>query len=143
MTPCSEAEIRRGALLIRARPGDSADARPIEPCENVDASPDLMLVEGPDAGTAVVGSKHTVRVKVTNAGARPIEEIDVEAWVCDRSAGPLPLGQLDPPGRMTGFFPGPLEAGASALVNCTRGSSRWAPRCTGSARSPCSRAPRR
>src|SRR3954447_24851042 len=128
MTPCSDADIRRGALLIRARPGDSADARPIEPCENVDASPDLLLLGGADAGTAFVGAEHTVRVKVTNAGPRPIEEIDVEAWVCDRSAGTPPLGRLDSPGRMTGVFPGPLESGASALVNC---SPKWTPSAAG------------
>jgi NHL repeat-containing protein len=124
MAACSEAETRRGALLIRSRAGDTAGARPIEPCAGIESSPDLSLAGGTDEAVAIQGVEHTLSVRVTNAGSRPLEDISVEAWVCDHAAGALPLGQLEPPGRMTGFLPGPLAPGAEAVIGC---APAWTP----------------
>jgi NHL repeat-containing protein len=120
--PCSEAEIRRGALLIRSRVGDTVDARPIVPCRD-DASPDLMLAGGEDEETAFFDHEHQVRVRVTNGGDRPLADINVEAWIALSDAA-APLGQLDPPGRLTGFAPGPLAPGATIVIACSPG---WTP----------------
>ena len=124
MMPCADSEVRRGALLIRSREGDAASARPIDPCVGVDSSPDLVMIGGVDDETALEGVEHVIQVRVTNGGSRQLSGINVEAWVCDRAGGAPPLGALDPPARMTGFFGGPLEPGASRLITC---SPAWTP----------------
>jgi len=82
------------------------------------------MIGGVDDETALEGVEHVIQVRVTNGGSRQLSGINVEAWVCDRAGGAPPLGALDPPARMTGFFGGPLEPGASRLITC---SPAWTP----------------
>ena len=120
---CAEGEIKSGKLLIR-RDGSDAGKRPIDPCTNYWSSPDLFVEGGVSNTQAKEGVAHTIKARVKNIGTTDVEDINVEAWVCDYTAGPLPEGQLDPPGRVTGFRGGPLSAGASAVIGC---SPTWTP----------------
>jgi hypothetical protein len=121
--PCAEGETKSGKLLIR-RDGADAGARPIDPCTNFWSSPDLFVQGGPSNTQAQQGVAHTIKARVKNISTSAVEDVNVEAWVCDFTAGPLPTGQLTPPGRVTGFRPGPLGAGASAVIDC---SPKWTP----------------
>lgn len=121
---CSEQDVRRGALMIRTRDGESVGDVPLDPCGNFWSSPDLWVDGGPDRTTAREGATMRIFARVTNGGDKPFEDINVEAWVCDYTAGPLPTGQLDPPSRVTGFAPGPLNPGQSAVIEC---APTWVP----------------
>lgn len=123
---CSEQDVRSGDSVIRTLDGDSG-SRPIQPCDNFWSSPDLWVEGGPDRTSAREGVTMTIVARVTNGGKTPYEDINVEAWVCDYTAGPLPTGQLDPPGRVTGFAPGPLNPGQSAVIRC---APTWVPTST-------------
>lgn len=120
---CAEEDIKSGKLLIR-RDGSDVGNRPIEPCTNYWSSPDLFLQGGPSNTQAQAGVDHRIKVRVKNIHSSAVEDVNVEAWVCDFTAGPLPTGQIDPPGRVTGFRAGTLGAGASAVIDC---SPMWRP----------------
>jgi hypothetical protein len=120
---CAKEETKSGKLLVR-RDGVDVGSRPIEPCTNFWSSPDLFLQGGPSNTQAQAGVAHTIKVRVKNINANPVEDVNVEAWVCDYTAGPLPTGQVSPPGRVTGFRPGPLGPGASAVIDC---APTWTP----------------
>src|SRR3954451_24915494 len=122
--PCAQGEIKSGKLLIK-RDGTDNGSRPLEVCDNYWSSPDLFIEGGPSNTQAIQGVAHTVKVRVKNISTTdPVEDIDVEAWVCDYTAGPLPTGQIAPPGRMTGFRGGTLGPGASAVIAC---APTWTP----------------
>jgi hypothetical protein len=122
--PCSEQQLRRGALLISTVANDTIQNRPIEPCTNFWSSPDLWITGGVDRTTAREGAEIVINVRVTNGGSQPLSDINVEAWVCDYTAGALPTGQIVPPGRTTGFAPGPLNQGQSTVIRC---APTWVP----------------
>jgi hypothetical protein len=121
--PCAEGDIKSGKLLMR-RDGADTGARPIDPCTNFWSSPDLFVSGGTSNTQAQQGVVHTIRARVKNISTQAVEDVNVEAWVCDYTAGPLPTGQISPPGKVSGFRPGTLGAGASAVIDC---SPTWTP----------------
>lgn len=122
--PCAEGEIKSGKLLIKRNATDNGQ-RPIDPCTNFWSSPDLWVDGGPSNTQAQEGVAHTIKARVKNISTNEtVEDVNVEAWVCDYTAGPLPTGQLSPPGRVTGFRPGALGPGASAVISC---APTWTP----------------
>jgi hypothetical protein len=107
--------------LIRDQAGDTG-ARPFADgdSEVYYVSPSIALSGGIDAGTAKVGAPNTVSVTVANISGQALQDINVEAWVCDFTMGVDPasaIASANPGGApMTGFFAGPLAPGASHAI---------------------------
>jgi hypothetical protein len=120
--PCSPADLANtGVLLIPDQAGDTG-ARPFADGDNevYYLSPSIVLSGGVDAGTAKVGAPNTVSVTVKNISGQALQDVNVEAWVCDFTMGVDPASALassNPGGApMTGFFAGPLPPGASQAI---------------------------
>lgn len=113
-----------GDLMIRTLDGDSG-SREIKPCGNFWSSPDLYLVGDRVSRTEVrVGGTVQVAALVTNLRREAIDSIEVEAWVCDYTAGHLPNGIQRPPDRVNGFRLNPIEPGETREIVCDQ---LWTP----------------
>jgi hypothetical protein len=128
--PCTPADLANtGVLLIRDQAGDTG-ARPFADgdSEVYWVSPSIALSGGVDPGTAKVGAPNTVSVTVTNISGQAVQDINVEAWVCDFTMGVTPASSIassNPGGAlMTGFFAGPLSPGSSHAIEV---SPKWTP----------------
>ena len=128
--PCTPADLAHtGVLLIADQAGDTG-ARPFADgdSEVYWTSPSITLSGGVDPGTAKVNAPNTVSVTVKNISAQAVQDINVEAWVCDFTMGVDPasaLASANPGGApMTGFFTGPLPPGTSHAISL---SPVWTP----------------
>ncbi len=125
---CSQSNTFSGPLVIRYKNGDTG-TRPIDPCDVTNPywlSPDLYLTGGIDSATARVGAQNTVNVRVNNISGQTVTGVNVQAWVCDFTAGIGPSSGLASAGGvtpMTGFV-NQIGAGQSATVTC---SPVWTP----------------
>lgn len=116
---CNQGETHSGALAIKYSATDSG-TRPIEPCTGFWSGPNIWLEGGVDLATAKVGVPNTVRVRVHNITAAPIADVNVEAWVCNFTAGVGPSGGIPSAGGtlpLTGFV-GSIAGNSSQVVTC-------------------------
>jgi hypothetical protein len=125
---CDQSNTQSGPLVIRYKNGDNG-TRPISPCDGTNPywlSPDLWLSGGIDAATAKVGVQNTVNVRVTNISGQAVNDVNVQAWVCDFTAGIGPSSGLASAGGatpLTGFV-SQIGAGQSVALTC---SPAWTP----------------
>ncbi|HEY2595594.1 MAG TPA: hypothetical protein VGK33_17010, partial [Chloroflexota bacterium] len=102
------------------RPFSDGDNEPYweSPSIDVFTKPGANYVE--QNGLATVGIPTYVGVTVTNISQSPLNDVNIEVWVCDFTMGVSPASSLtssNPGGApMTGYFAGPLAAGASQLI---------------------------
>jgi hypothetical protein len=123
---CNKEEIKSGHLYIRYQTGDGGQ-REIDPCTNYWASPDLWLDPGNGSHqtTATEGQTVAIKARVTNMsgqGAIALEDVTVEAWVCDYTAGEVgPATAITP--RFVGTTFGTISPGSSVEVTV----DNWTP----------------
>ena len=122
--PC--VNVLSGPLVIRYK-GTDTGARPIEPCGGPNpfwVSPSIWLDHPADSSideaTTRVGLATTLKVLVHNIGAAPVNNVSVEAYVSDFTAGVSPASAIPGTGKFTGFV-GTIGTGGSnsAVVACT------------------------
>ena len=103
--PCTEETIKSGSLVIRYSEEDMG-SRPINPCNNYWISGDIWLEGGHSQTQAKVGVENTVKVLVKNISQNAINDVNVQVWVCDFTAGVSPNSGLASAGGnspMTGY----------------------------------------
>ena len=130
--PCNN--VLSGPLLIRYNGTDNG-TRPITPCDASNPywiSPSLWLDHPADTtideATTKVGVATTLKVLVHNIGAQPVNNVSVEAFVCDFTAGVSPASAIAGTGKFTGFVNTIGTGGSnSAVVSCT---PIWTPNTT-------------
>lgn len=122
-----------GPLVIRYKSTDNG-TRPIAPCDASNPywiSPDIWL-EHPsdntiDEATTKVGVVTTLKVLVHNVGAQPVNNVNVEAFICDFTAGVSPASAITGTGKFTGFVSTVAGGNTGAIVTCT---PTWTPTST-------------
>lgn len=125
---CTGANTFSGPLVIRYKTSDNG-TRPIVPCDSTNpywGSPDIWLVGGVDPGTAKVGTANTVVVQVTNISGETVQDVSVQAWVCDFTVGIGPASGLASAGGanpLTGYV-SELAASSSVQIQC---APAWTP----------------
>lgn len=132
---CSQATIKSGPLYLRRLPNENQQ-RPIDPCTDFWRCPDIGFTNGIDAGTArgpvsaaAPPVPNTIKVTVRNASANPIDDVEVQVWVCDFGVGIGPAGARASAGGpkgvgevpwYVGTVPGNGQASASVAWDVTR-----------------------
>jgi len=119
--PCNPEDTKSGKLAIKFSAGDTGK-RPIEPCTDYWVSPNIRLDHAGDMtvdeATARVGHPNTVMVRVSNISNQAIEDVNVQAWVCDYTVGVSPSSGLASAGGstpMTGFA-NSIAANGTAVI---------------------------
>ena len=119
--PC--VNIIQGPLVIGYKDNDNG-TRPIPDSAPYWASPDIWLEHPSDTtineATTRVGVATTLKVLIHNISANPIQNVSVEAFVCNFTSGVSPATAIVGTGKFTGFV-GTIGTGGSnaAVVACT------------------------
>jgi hypothetical protein len=126
--PCTQNETQKGLAIPWSASDDGT--RPLGKCDGTIpywTNPNIWLdhpsAPSADNGTAVENQVNSVRVKVYNLSGSDINDVNVEAWVCDFTMGVDPASALNPPAEMTGYI-STIMAGGSGVVTCT---PTWTP----------------
>jgi len=128
---CTDQEKQKG-LAILYSPSDDG-TRPVA-CDGsvpwwTNQHIELIHATNPtDVSTAYVGQGNTIDVLVNNLTAATIENVNVEAWVCNFTLGVGPASSLPPPGtgpgKLTGFAPSVAPGATPTRIHC---SPTWTP----------------
>ena len=122
--PCTPAETKPGLAVLMS--ASDTGTRPIPDGTAYWTNENIWIAHphapSADEYTAAVGTENTINVRVSNLTGAPIENVNVEAWVCDFTMGMSPATALPNPGAMTGFAPSVPAAGPGgpgvAVVSC-------------------------
>ncbi|MEZ4861774.1 MAG: hypothetical protein R3C14_10715 [Caldilineaceae bacterium] len=122
-----------GPLVIRYKSTDDG-TRPINPCDATNpfwVSPDIWLVHPSDntidEATTKVGVVTTLKVLVHNVSGAAINNVNVEAFICDFTAGVSPASAITGTGKFTGFVSSIAGGNSGQIVTCT---PNWTPTTT-------------